>query len=77
MSDSVEQRKQVVTRVMVATFVGLHVPLTCLFLYGLVVGLSGLAPVLWLALAATLAATAGTLLYMRARLWPADEPLAV
>ena len=73
MSDSFDDRKRVVKRVMIATFVGLHVPLSCLFLFGLLTGLSGLGPVLWLTLGATLVASAGTLLYMRARLWPRED----
>ena len=75
MSDSLHERKRVVINVMVAAFVGLHVPLTCLLVYALLRGFTGLGPVLWLALSATLVATAGTLLYIHARLWPGKDAL--
>ncbi|WP_428925860.1 hypothetical protein [Marinibacterium sp. SX1] len=75
MSDSLQDRKRVVTKVMVATFVGLHVPLTCLFLYALLTGFTGMGPVLWLALGATLLATGVTLFYIHSRLWPVKDGL--
>lgn len=70
MSDSATYEKRTVTHVLVAAFIGLHVPLTCLVLYALLTGFQGLIPVLLLAFVATLAATAVTLLYIRARLMP-------
>ncbi|CAN0581492.1 unnamed protein product [Ectocarpus sp. 12 AP-2014] len=72
MSDTLKDHKRRITNVLVATFVGLHVPLTCLFVYALIRGFSGMGPVLWLALAATLVATGATLLYIHSLLWPTD-----
>ncbi|MAC76874.1 MAG: hypothetical protein CML66_02280 [Rhodobacteraceae bacterium] len=75
MADSVHYQKRIVTHVLVATFIGLHVPLTCMVLYALLTGFQGLVPVLLLAFVATLCATAATLLYIRARLMPGGKTL--
>ena len=44
MADSVHYQKRIVTHVLVATFIGLHVPLTCMVLYALLTGSRGLFP---------------------------------
>ncbi len=48
---------KVTFQLMAVAFVGIHVPLTVLVVYGIIVGFQGLVTVLLLALAATLVST--------------------
>lgn len=48
---------KVTFQLMAVAFVGIHVPLTVLVVYGIIVGFQGLVTILLLALAATLVST--------------------
>lgn len=52
---------KVTFQLMAVAFVGIHIPLTALVVYGIINGFQGLAPILLIALAATLASTCVTL----------------
>ncbi|MCI5041345.1 MAG: hypothetical protein MRY81_16885 [Donghicola eburneus] len=55
---------RVTFQLMAVAFVGIHVPLTVLVVYGIIVGFQGLVTVLLLALAATLVSTLVSLVFV-------------